>query len=122
MPSGRPRILVGPAAGDIDAEFAGHHGPRPRRGPAATRRSALSLAGAERQDSSTGDRRSRTSTLAWTSGGRSRGRPAAYAFPSSGGWNLPATATVPLRLTEIDSSTTVYSPDIDRLEVAQSPR
>jgi hypothetical protein len=54
--------------------------------------------------------------------------PTTYAFPASGGWSLPATATVPLRLTagtntiEIDSSTTVYAPDVDRIEVARSPR
>ena len=46
-----------------------------------------------------------------------------YAFPSSGGWDIPATATVPLDLhagtntIEIDSSSAVYSPDIDRIEV-----
>jgi hypothetical protein len=44
-------------------------------------------------------------------------------FPSSGGWDLPATVTVPLRLhagrntIEIDSSTPDYSPDIDKIEV-----
>jgi hypothetical protein len=50
-----------------------------------------------------------------------------YAFPSSGGWSVPATATVPLKLKagtntiEVDSSTTVYSPDVDRLEVPRAP-
>jgi Alpha galactosidase A/Alpha galactosidase C-terminal beta sandwich domain/Carbohydrate binding module (family 6) len=45
------------------------------------------------------------------------------AFPPSGGWNTPATLTVALRLhagtntIEIDSSTPVYSPDIDRVDV-----
>jgi hypothetical protein len=49
--------------------------------------------------------------------------PVTYAFPSSGGWDLPATATVPLSLhagantIEIDSSTATYSPDIDKIEV-----
>jgi len=49
--------------------------------------------------------------------------PVTYAFPSSGGWDLPATATVALRLhagantIEIDSSTPTYSPDIDKVEV-----
>lgn len=49
--------------------------------------------------------------------------PATVAFPSSGGWDRPAVATVPLRLTagrntiEIDSSTPVYSPDIDAVDV-----
>ncbi|WP_205650208.1 alpha-galactosidase D [Actinoplanes solisilvae] len=47
------------------------------------------------------------------------------AFFSSGGWDRPATATVSLPLKagkntiEIDSSTPVYSPDIDRIEVAR---
>ncbi|GAA0485902.1 hypothetical protein Ade02nite_09520 [Paractinoplanes deccanensis] len=53
--------------------------------------------------------------------------PVTIAPPSSGGWGLPATATLPLQLkagtntVELDSSTTVYAPDIDRLEVAKSP-
>jgi hypothetical protein len=48
---------------------------------------------------------------------------ATLAFPPSGGWDLPATLTVPLRLRagtntiEIDSTTPVYSPDIDRVDV-----
>jgi hypothetical protein len=54
--------------------------------------------------------------------------PATYAFPSSGGWDLPATATVSLRLhagantIEIDSSTPVYSPDVDAIEVPLTVR
>lgn len=49
--------------------------------------------------------------------------PMPVAFPSSGGWDRPAVATVPLRLEagrntiEIDSSTPVYSPDIDAVDV-----
>ncbi|GIH40813.1 hypothetical protein Mco01_38130 [Microbispora corallina] len=45
------------------------------------------------------------------------------AFPPSGGWDVPATITVPLHLRagantiEIDSSTPVYSPDIDRVDI-----
>jgi hypothetical protein len=51
--------------------------------------------------------------------------PVTLAFPSSGGWDLPATVTVPLTLhaglntIEIDSSSPVYSPDIDKIEVPQ---
>jgi alpha galactosidase A-like protein/alpha galactosidase C-like protein/carbohydrate binding protein with CBM6 domain len=54
--------------------------------------------------------------------------PVTLAFPSSGAWDRPATATVPLDLhagtntVEIDSSSAVYSPDVDRLEVPVSPR
>jgi len=54
--------------------------------------------------------------------------PQTVAFVSSGGWDRPATATVPLQLKagkntiEVDSSTTVYSPDIDRVEVPKTPR
>jgi hypothetical protein len=54
--------------------------------------------------------------------------PVTLAFPSSGGWDLPATATVPLTLhagtntVEIDSSSAVYSPDIDAIQVPVSPR
>jgi hypothetical protein len=54
--------------------------------------------------------------------------PVTYAFPSSGGWDLPATATVSLRLhagantIEFDSSTPVYSPDIDKIEVPLTVR
>ncbi|GII57732.1 hypothetical protein Pth03_61210 [Planotetraspora thailandica] len=50
------------------------------------------------------------------------------AFPPSGGWDIPATLTVPLQLhagantIEIDSSTPVYSPDIDKVEVPLSSR
>jgi hypothetical protein len=50
------------------------------------------------------------------------------AFPPSGGWDVPATLTVPMRLRagantiEIDSSTPVYSPDIDRVDVALNAR
>jgi hypothetical protein len=46
------------------------------------------------------------------------------AFPPSGGWDIPATLTVPMQLfagsntIEIDSTTPVYSPDIDRVDVA----
>jgi hypothetical protein len=45
------------------------------------------------------------------------------AFPPSGGWDIPATVTVPMHLhagantIEIDSTTPVYSPDIDKIEV-----
>jgi hypothetical protein len=45
------------------------------------------------------------------------------AFPPSGGWDIPATLTVPMLLhagtntIEIDSTTPVYSPDIDKVEV-----
>jgi hypothetical protein len=45
------------------------------------------------------------------------------AFPPSGGWDIPATLTVPMQLVagsntiEIDSTTPVYSPDIDRVDV-----
>ncbi|WP_422771106.1 alpha-galactosidase D [Plantactinospora sp. WMMC1484] len=52
--------------------------------------------------------------------------PVTLAFPASGGWDVPATITVPLRLNagrntiEIDSSTPVYSPDIDRVEVPRT--
>jgi hypothetical protein len=54
--------------------------------------------------------------------------PITLGFPSSGGWDLPATATVPLSLhagnntVEIDSSSAVYSPDVDALKVPASPR
>ena len=50
------------------------------------------------------------------------------AFPPSGGWGTPATLTVALQLQagtntiEIDSSTPVYSPDIDKVEVALTVR
>jgi hypothetical protein len=50
------------------------------------------------------------------------------AFPPSGGWDIPATVTVALQLhagtntIEIDSSTPVYSPDIDKIEVPLSGR
>ena len=49
--------------------------------------------------------------------------PQNVAFPPSGGWDIPATTTVPLYLhagpntIEIDSSSVTYSPDIDRIEV-----
>jgi Alpha galactosidase A/Alpha galactosidase C-terminal beta sandwich domain len=45
------------------------------------------------------------------------------AFPPSGGWDIPATLTVPMQLfagsntIEIDSTTPVYSPDIDRVDI-----
>jgi hypothetical protein len=54
--------------------------------------------------------------------------PANVAFVSSGGWDIPATATVPLQLhagtntVEIDSSSATYSPDVDRIEVPLAPR
>jgi Carbohydrate binding module (family 6)/Alpha galactosidase C-terminal beta sandwich domain len=54
--------------------------------------------------------------------------PVTLGFPSSGGWDRPATATVPLALhagtntVEIDSSSAVYSPDVDGLQVPASPR
>ena len=54
--------------------------------------------------------------------------PKTLAFPPSGGWSIPATATVPLYLhagsntVEFDSSTAVYSPDVDRIEVPATPR
>jgi hypothetical protein len=50
------------------------------------------------------------------------------AFPPSGGWDIPATLTVPMQLhagtntIEIDSSTPVYSPDIDKVEVPLTVR
>jgi hypothetical protein len=50
------------------------------------------------------------------------------AFPSSGGWDIPATVTVPVQLhagtntIEIDSTTPVYSPDIDKVEVPLTVR
>jgi hypothetical protein len=50
------------------------------------------------------------------------------AFPPSGGWDIPATLTVPLQLhagtntIEIDSTTPVYSPDIDKVEVSLTVR
>jgi hypothetical protein len=52
--------------------------------------------------------------------------PLNLAFPSSGGWDIPATATVPLYLhagtntIEFDSSSVTYSPDVDRIEVPYS--
>jgi len=52
--------------------------------------------------------------------------PQNLAFPSSGGWDIPATTTVPLYLhagrntIEFDSSSATYSPDIDRIEVPRS--
>jgi hypothetical protein len=52
--------------------------------------------------------------------------PVTLAFPSSGGWDIPATLTVPLQLhagtntIEIDSTTAIYSPDIDKVEVPQT--
>jgi hypothetical protein len=52
--------------------------------------------------------------------------PQNVAFPPSGGWDIPATATVPLYLhagantIEFDSSSVTYSPDIDRIEVPRS--
>jgi len=54
--------------------------------------------------------------------------PALVSFVSSGGWDIPATATVPLALhagtntIEVDSSSATYSPDIDRIEVPAAPR
>ena len=54
--------------------------------------------------------------------------PRTVAFPPSGGWSIPATATVPLSLhagrntVELDSSATGYSPDVDRIEVPATPR
>jgi hypothetical protein len=54
--------------------------------------------------------------------------PSNVSFVSSGGWDIPATATVPLQLhagtntIEIDSSSATYSPDIDRIEVPLAPR
>jgi hypothetical protein len=45
------------------------------------------------------------------------------AFPPSGGWDIPAALTVPMQLfagnntIEIDSTTPVYSPDIDRVDI-----
>ncbi|WP_248963656.1 alpha-galactosidase D [Sphaerisporangium perillae] len=50
------------------------------------------------------------------------------AFPPSGGWDIPATITVPMQLRagantiEIDSTTPVYSPDIDKVEVPLNVR
>jgi hypothetical protein len=50
------------------------------------------------------------------------------AFPPSGGWGTPATLTVALQLhagtntIEIDSTTPVYSPDIDKVEVPLTVR
>jgi hypothetical protein len=50
-------------------------------------------------------------------------QPVTLAFPVSGGWGTPATATVALALhagkntIEFDSTTPVYSPDIDKVEV-----
>ncbi|GAA4586783.1 hypothetical protein GCM10023194_33950 [Planotetraspora phitsanulokensis] len=50
------------------------------------------------------------------------------AFPPSGGWDIAATVTVPMQLhagantIEIDSSTPVYSPDIDKVEVPLNVR
>ncbi|MEV6634732.1 hypothetical protein AB0M54_28690 [Actinoplanes sp. NPDC051470] len=58
---------------------------------------------------------------------RAGASPVSLAFPSSGGWDRPATATVPLHLNagpntiEIDSSTPVYSPDLDAIEVPRWP-
>jgi hypothetical protein len=52
--------------------------------------------------------------------------PLNIAFPPSGGWDIPATATVPLYLhagtntIEFDSSSVTYSPDVDRIEVPRS--
>jgi hypothetical protein len=52
--------------------------------------------------------------------------PQNVAFPPSGGWDIPATATVPLYLhagantIEFDSSSVTYSPDLDRIEVPRS--
>jgi hypothetical protein len=49
--------------------------------------------------------------------------PLTLAFPPSGGWDIPATLTVPMQLhagtntVDIDSSTPVYSPDIDKIEI-----
>jgi hypothetical protein len=54
--------------------------------------------------------------------------PATLGFVSSGAWDRPATATVPLHLhagtntVEIDSSSAVYSPDVDAIQVPTSPR
>jgi hypothetical protein len=54
--------------------------------------------------------------------------PANVSFVSSGGWDIPATATIPLQLhagantIEIDSSSATYSPDLDRIEVPLAPR
>jgi hypothetical protein len=54
--------------------------------------------------------------------------PVTLAFPASGGWDIPATLTVPMQLhagintIEIDSSTPVYSPDIDKVEVPLAVR
>jgi hypothetical protein len=54
--------------------------------------------------------------------------PATVSFVSSGGWDIPATATIPLQLhagsntIEIDSSSATYSPDLDRIEVPLAPR
>jgi hypothetical protein len=53
--------------------------------------------------------------------------PRTIAFPASGGWDLPATATVPLHLhaglntIEIDSSAVTYSPDMDAIQVPVRP-
>ncbi|SCL35108.1 Carbohydrate binding module (family 6) [Micromonospora rhizosphaerae] len=50
------------------------------------------------------------------------------AFPPSGGWDIPATLTVAMQLhvgantIEIDSTTPVYSPDIDKIEVPLTVR
>ncbi|SCG76966.1 alpha-galactosidase D [Micromonospora inositola] len=50
------------------------------------------------------------------------------AFPPSGGWDIPATLTVALQLhagantIEIDSTTPVYSPDVDKIEVPLTVR
>jgi hypothetical protein len=54
--------------------------------------------------------------------------PVTLGFVSSGAWDRAATATVPLDLhagsntVEIDSSSAVYSPDIDAIQVPVSPR
>ncbi|MGN9893765.1 alpha-galactosidase D [Micromonospora sp. L31] len=50
------------------------------------------------------------------------------AFPPSGGWDIPATVTVAMQLRagantiEIDSTTPVYSPDVDKVEVPLTVR
>jgi hypothetical protein len=50
------------------------------------------------------------------------------AFPPSGGWDIPATLTVSMQLfagtntIEIDSTTPVYSPDIDKVEIPLNVR
>jgi hypothetical protein len=54
--------------------------------------------------------------------------PATLAFPPSGGWGIPATVTILMQLhkgsntIEFDSSTPVYSPDIDKIEVPSIDR